>query len=204
MSVISKLAHSLGRRDEVPNQLLAKEIVKNNDKAAVKELVDHLYHKSKDIQNDCIKVIYEVGADKPELIAGYAHQFIELLSHKNNRLQWGAMTAIYTIVSECPAIIYEALPQIIAASNKGSVITKDNAIKILVKLCGVQAYTENAFLLLNEQLLTNQLAMYAELALPVIDQHNKELFTRTLMLRLGDIEKDSLRKRIEKVIKKVR
>ena len=49
MSVIGKLASSLGRRDEVPNQELAKQLVKKKDKAAVKELLDNMDNKNKNI-----------------------------------------------------------------------------------------------------------------------------------------------------------
>ena len=93
MNVIDKLASSLNRRDEVPNQELAKQIAVKKDKKAVAELIEYLNNKSKDIQNDCIKV-YEVGEISSALIANYANNFIELLNHKNNRLQWGAMTVI--------------------------------------------------------------------------------------------------------------
>ena len=37
MSIIEKLATSLNRRDEIPNQELAREILKTNDKKAIKE-----------------------------------------------------------------------------------------------------------------------------------------------------------------------
>ena len=76
MSVISKLASSLNRRDEIPNQELAKQIAAKKDKNAVQELVDHLNNKSKDIQNDCIKVLYEIGAINPALIASYSKEFL--------------------------------------------------------------------------------------------------------------------------------
>jgi hypothetical protein len=88
MSVTQKLATSLGRRDEVPNQELARDVAAREDKAAIKELVENLSHKSKDIQNDCIKVLYEVGYEKPKLIAPYLKDFLALLGSKNNRLQW--------------------------------------------------------------------------------------------------------------------
>ena len=39
MTILNKLACSLGRRDEVPNQELAEQIVAANDAAAVKELI---------------------------------------------------------------------------------------------------------------------------------------------------------------------
>ena len=86
MSIIGKLASSLNRRDEVPNQELAKLIVYKNDKKAVKELVENLNNKGKAIQNDCIKVLYEIGERKPTMVGNYAKEFITLLDSKNNRL----------------------------------------------------------------------------------------------------------------------
>jgi len=204
-SVIGKLASSLNRRDEVPNQELAAQIAKNKDADAVKILIENLQHKSKDIQNDCIKVLYETGEKSPGLIAEFARDFIVLLGHKNNRLQWGAMTALSTIVNENPKIIYDHLPQLIGASDSGSVITKDNLVKILVSLCGQKKYAEKVFPLLNEELLksaANQLPMYAENAVPVINETNRKLFIKTLQSRLDSVEKDSKKKRIEKVIRK--
>ena len=44
--------------------------------------------------------------------------------------------------------------------------------------------------------------MYAELAIPVINVFNKDVFVKALTSRLNDIEKDTKRKRVEKVIKK--
>lgn len=206
MSILNQLATSLNRRDEVPNQELAKEIAAKNDSKAVKELVDNLSNKSKDIQHDCIKVLYEIGESKPALIAGYAKDFVALLTHKNNRLQWGAMHALDAITSENPKEIYSSLTKIIAAADNGSVITKDHAVNILIKLCSFKQYADNTFSLLIEQLLnslTNQLPMYAERAMPIINEKNKTLFIKTLAARLDDIEKDTKRKRVEKVIKKV-
>ncbi|MEM7086202.1 MAG: hypothetical protein AAF489_08480 [Bacteroidota bacterium] len=204
MSIIAKLASSLHRKDEVPNQELAKDIVLSKNKKAVKELVENLSN-TKAIQNDCIKVLYEIGAQEPKLIADYIAEFVEQLHSKNNRLQWGAMTALGTITKERPKEIYALLPTILEAADKGSVITKDQAVHILIGLCATKNYSDNAFTLLIEQLLkspTNQLPMYAERAIPVVNEKNKTLFINTLTSRLGDIEKETKRKRIEKVIKK--
>jgi hypothetical protein len=140
------------------------------------------------------------------LIAGYAPVFFSLLTSNNNRLQWGAMEALDNITSEDPGLIYENLPAILSASDKGSVITRDHAVNILIKLAAIKQYSGDAFSLLTEQLLncpTNQLAMYAERAMPVINDKNKKKFIDTLTSRLKDIQKDTLRKRIEKVIKKL-
>lgn len=206
MSVINKLASSLDRRDETPNQELAAEIAANNDKRSVQELVNNLNNKSKDIQSDCIKVLYEIGTLKPALIAGHVNSFIELLGNKNNRLQWGAMTALNTITNEKPDVVYKALPTIIAVADKGSVITNDHCVGILIKLAAVKKYAEDAFQLLLERLKicpTNQLPMYAENALPVINEKNNAVFIDTLTARLSEIEKETKRARVEKVIKKL-
>ena len=206
MSVIDKLASSLKRRDEIPNQELANHIIEKNDKSGVKDLVANLWNKNKDIQNDCIKVLYEIGERKPALITEYAKDFIALLDQKNNRLQWGAMTAINTITLQNPRVVYSALPKIIAAAENGSVITRDYTVNILIKLCAVKEYSNNAFSLLSQQLLsspTNQLPMYAERAIPIINDKNKLQFIRILTSRLPDIEKDTKRKRVEKIIKKL-
>ena len=206
MSIIKKLASSLNRKDEVPNQELAKEIIHSKNKNAIKELVENLSSK-KEIQNDCIKVLYEIGEQEPKLIADYVNVFVEKLNSKNNRLQWGAMIALGTITNERSKEIYGMLPTILDAADKGSVITKDHAVNVLIKLCLSEEYSDDSFTFLIEQLLkssTNQLPMYAERAIPVIlNEKRKKLFTQTLLTRLDDVEKESKRKRIEKVLRKI-
>jgi hypothetical protein len=206
MTVIAKLATSLNRRDEGPNQKLAKQIADTNDKNAIKELIENLDNKNKRIQGDCIKVLYEIGELKPKLISGYAKEFVALLDNKNNRLQWGAMTALHSITSEDPKTIYSALPKIIDVADSGSVITNDHCVGILIKFCAVRQYANDAFSLLNQRLMVcpaNQLPMYAENALPIINDKNKATFVKTLTSRLREIEKETKRLRVEKVIKKV-
>jgi hypothetical protein len=206
MSVIERLASSLGRRDEIPNQELAAEIAETNDKNAVKELIENLAGKNKNIRHDCIKTLYEIGYLKPALIAEYHATFLSLIDDKDNRMQWGAMTALSSIISEKPKEIFASLGNIIDAADKGSVITRDHCVKILVGLSSNASFAGKTFPLLNEQLMTcpvNQLPMYSEYALPVITAENKEKFIKTLAARFDDIEKDSARKRLEKVIKKL-
>jgi hypothetical protein len=172
----------------------------------VKELVDLLLHKKKDFQGDAIKTLYEIGYQKPSLIAPYAADFIGLLESKNNRLQWGAMTALNTIITEKPEEIYAALPQLAAVTDAGSVITRDNYVGILIGLLYLKKYEDDAFALLNEQLLgcpSNQLPMYAEKALPFVPESHKATFIQSLSSRLDDFEKESKRKRVEQVLKKL-
>ena len=206
MNVIDKLACSLGQRSEVPNIELAGEIVKKKDKKAVTVLIGLLSQKNKDIQNDAVKVLYEIGETDPGLISAYLKNFLDLLDHKNNRLQWGAMTAINSIVPEDPDAVYRSLPRIIEAADKGSVITKDNAVNILVRLGALKKYADDSLFLLSEQLkkaFINQLPMYAERMLPLITEKNKAAFIKILRSRIIEIEKESGRKRVEKLIKRI-
>jgi hypothetical protein len=82
MSVLSQLASSLGRRDEVPNQELARDLAAKKDKTGIREIVQNLWNKDKNIQADCIKVLYEIGSIEPKLISDYADEFVNLLRQK--------------------------------------------------------------------------------------------------------------------------
>jgi hypothetical protein len=206
MSILDKLATALERRDETPNIEVARQIAAKNDKGAVKELIENLSNKKKDIQHDCIKALYETAYIKPALISPFIKHFLDLLSSKNNRMQWGAMIALGAITKEDPSAIYKALPKIMDASGKGSVITKDHAYKILCRLCEEKTYSVKVFPLMIEHLLkspANQLPSYAEQTFPFITDKNKAVFLKTLSLRLKDMESDTKRKRVEKIIKKL-
>lgn len=65
MTIINKLATSLNRKDEAANQELANSIAEHENIEAVEELISHLNSTNKNIQSDCIKVLYEIGNHKP-------------------------------------------------------------------------------------------------------------------------------------------
>ncbi|MDQ1637273.1 MAG: hypothetical protein QOF62_612 [Pyrinomonadaceae bacterium] len=206
MSVLNKLATALNRRDEVPNQELAQEIVRTNDRAAVKELIENLGNKDKRLQSDCIKVLYEIGERRPALIASYHREFGKLLDSKNNRLVWGAMSALDSITLQKPKEIHGLLAKILAVADSGSVITRDHAVGILVKLGTLKQYADACLPLLLEQLLAcpnNQLPMYAEMSLPLVNDKNKAALQKVLIRRLGGLEKESQKKRVAKVLKRL-
>jgi hypothetical protein len=207
MSVLNKLASALGRRDEKPNQELAAALAKKKDTKAVKELVENLSNKSKEIRHDCIKTLYELGYLDPIQIAPYYKEFLALLNNKNNRMQWGAMTALSGLAQVNPKELLPHIGRIIDVANRGSVITRDHCVKILVAIGTDKKQTDKIFPLLREQLLqapTNQLPSYAEQTLPIITEKHKDAFIRALTSRLDDIEKESKRKRVEKVIAKLK
>jgi len=206
MNIEQKLSTSLNRRDEEPNIELARRIVETNNIKAIEELFEIVNGNNKNLQNDSIKVIYEIGAMNPMLISTYSTYLLKLLESKNNRLQWGAMTALSTITKEKPDLIFAAMPQIISVADKGSVITNDQCVEILIKLCSLKKYCKQAFPSLIKRIEkspVNQLPMYAESTMAIIDETNKLPFITLLQKRLPEIEKESKRKRIEKLIKKL-
>ena len=206
-SILEQLASASGKREQDLNIVLAQQIAADKDKKAVKELVGGLEHKTKAIRYDCIKTLYEIAALTPGLLSSFAGTFTSLLNDKDNRMQWGAMTALSAMVSEIPEQLFGVLDQLIGVADKGSVITRDHLVRILAGLSLHKPYTATALPLLLEQILqapVNQAPSYAEQALPVITSEFKERLAQVLHTRLQDIEPESKRKRVEKVLKKLK
>ncbi|NDK57186.1 hypothetical protein [Pontibacter fetidus] len=206
MQIIDKLATSLNCRNEEPNKQLAQTIADTNNKAAVKELVSLLHHANKNIQGDAIKVLQETGALKPELVAPYVAELLPLLQHKNNRMVWGTMAALSALAPAAPTILYNNLGTILDAAAKGSVITKDHTIKILVILAATPAYTQDCIALLLDQLKdapVNQLPTYAESTVTIITPTYKPEMLRILMQRLPDVTTETKHRRLTRLIQKL-
>lgn len=206
MTVLHLLATALNRRDETPNCELARTIVGTKDVGAVKELVENLSNKDKGLQADCIKVLYEIGASEPALIASYYREFGKLLESNNNRLVWGAMTALDSIALKEPKGVYSLLPRIVDIAETGSVISRDHAVGILTKLGTLKQYTDKCVSLLLKQLVAcpgNQFPMYAEMCEQVVTDKNRKALERVIADRLQRLEKESQKKRIMKVLKRI-
>jgi hypothetical protein len=134
MSVLNKIAYLQQRRDEVPNQQLAHELVEAQDKQGIQEIAENLWNKDVNIQSDCIKVLYEIGYLAPQLIAAYANDFVRLLRSRNNRLVWGAMLALSTVAQVAAHALYPHVPEIQKAMRCGSVITIDAGVLTLATI----------------------------------------------------------------------
>ncbi|MGJ1205103.1 hypothetical protein [Sphingobacterium lactis] len=202
----TRLASTLGRRDEEPNIILAREIVQSNDQQSIADLIQLIQSKHKELQNDSIKVLYEIGELQPALLQPYIAEFLLGLKSKNNRLQWGSMTALRTISAVYGKEIFCYIPELSLAVADGSVITRDNFIGILNNLFTFPEHRDIIFPLLLEQLQhcpSNQLPMYAEAVLPKIDKNEAPSLRSLLAQRLDEFDKESKRKRLERVIKKL-
>ena len=207
MKALDLIASSLHRRDDEPNKRLAQQIAQTHAVDWVKELVANLHNPDKNLQSDCIKVLYEIGElGSADLIAPYTKEFINLLSSKNNRMVWGAMSALDTIAPVNPAEVFSFLSQIVSALDKGSVITKDHGVGILATLSGIDEYAEVATPLLYEQLrvcVAKQLPQYAEKAAKVVTEENRELLISIIYERFEEVETDTRKKRLTKLLKHI-
>jgi hypothetical protein len=205
MTVLDKLSGAMDRRDEAPNVALAGDIAARHDLAAVAELSGAVRSGPTRQANDAIKVLYEIGARNPELIAAQCPVFLEALHSANNRQVWGAMTALDSVAERRAEALVVELPAIIAAADKGSVIAKDHCNSILVKLARA-GYGAKAVPILVERLKTaapNQFPTYAEEIAPVLTPEAKPGFLAVLKDRLAKIGQESKRKRVEKLMAKL-
>ncbi|MBP1665847.1 MAG: hypothetical protein H6Q23_707 [Bacteroidetes bacterium] len=206
MSVINLLSSSQGQKGNEANIVLAKEISASNNKGAVRELVENLSNKNKNIQSDCIKTLYEIGYIKPELMADYHGEFIKLLTSKNNRLVWGGMIALSTITDLKHAEIFDSLNIIMDTVNRGSVITIDAGVEILARLNKHAKYVNVTEPLLMEQLWKcpiKQLPMYIEKSIASIRKEGKEIYLTLIERRKKDCDNDSQAKRLEKSFRQI-
>lgn len=204
MPVLQHIAHFQNRRDEVPNQELARRLAAKKDRAGIREIAQNLYNKDKDIQADCVKVLYEVGYVDPSLVAEYAEDFVKLLRSKNNRMVWGGMIALGTVAALKPDVVLAHLEEIKHALSAGSVITVDNAVQTLARAASRgDKFSRAMFPLLLQHLKScrpKEVPQHSEKVLAAVNAGNKSKFLAVLDERLGDVSGSGLA-RVKKVIK---
>ncbi len=207
MGVINLLVSQQGLRGSEANIALARQIADTDNKKAIKELVENLSNKDKRIQSDCIKVLYETGYIKPELIASYATDFIGLLKSKNNRLVWGAMIALADIAELNHEEVFASLDAVYETIQNGSVITIDAGIELLAKLNRFHPYSGKTEPMLIEQLWKcpiKQLPQYIEKSLISVNNKNKEIFVNIIEKRKPECTAESQIKRLDRTLKQMK
>jgi hypothetical protein len=201
-----RLASASGRRDEAPNIALAEELYRDHSPAGIAFVADILETGNREKQSDAIKVLYDIGARDPHLIVPHTQCFLKHIRSRNNRLVWGALTALAEICEIEPGSIGANLDAILAAADSGSVIAKDQAIQILITLKSDPDYAQTATGHLFERLQSaalNQLPMYAERVSAALQPADRQRFLSILIDRISDDMPESKRKRLQKVIVKV-
>ena len=198
------LACKLGRNDEAPNIELAEKLCGSMNKNGIREIVHGMKSNDQAVANDCIKVLHEIGQRKPTLIAEYADDFLTALSSKNNRIIWGSMQALASITPWAPDVIYRRLPEVLAAYEKGSVITIDHSISVFAHLCNANdSYRTHIFPILLAHLAkcrSKEIPQHAERMAVCIDSANKKAFIKALESRLHELS-ETQNRRVMKLMK---
>ena len=213
MNILNRLAHFQNRRDEEPNLILARELAEARDTAGIREIAENLWNENAEVQSDCIKVLYEIGASEPGLIAGYAGEFLKLLGSKNNRLVWGGMTALAAalapdavagVAEVSAAELFKSWQTIREAVETGSVITADQGILALARIAATDAARRKAiFPYLLKHLAAcrpKHVPQRAEKIAPAADASNRAAFVAALEKRMGELSAAQAA-RVKKVIK---
>jgi hypothetical protein len=184
MPVLNKIAFYQDRRDEVPNQEVARTLAQTRNAADIREIAENLWNKEPNIQSDCLKVLYELGYLAPDLIAEYVEDFLKLLKHRNNRMVWGGMIALSTIASLQADKIFPHVELIKKTMEAGSIITNDAGIKTLTEIAARKdEYRASIMPYLLERLANSRpvdAARYAENILIAISTADKGKFIKIL------------------------
>ncbi len=208
MNVIDRLSCQQDRRDQKPNIELGKDIAKQRDLAAINEIRSLLNdeHTSIEILADLVKTLESVGESAPELIADLYPEMRKFLDHRKNHLVWRAMCVLSLIGPLNRKKVFQDLGIILKTMDKGSVITRDHGMNLLIDLYTEEAYKNDITPLIEEQLLKapdNQLGQYTEKWMRVIATSETENLLGILNGRLPELTHESHKKRIEKNIRKL-
>lgn len=203
MAVIDRLACMLGRRDEVPNQELASDLVRRKDRKGIREIAENLRNPDRNIASDCIKVLYEVGEREPSLASQYAGEFLALLGSTNNRMVWGAVSGIASIAHLAADELFPHHEEIVRAVECGSVITQDKGIAALAVIAAAAPRYRKAivpFLLRHlDTCRPKDIPQHSEKSLVAVDRTTRAQFVAILNKRFDSLTPPQ-QKRVAKVI----
>ncbi len=205
-SVITKISFYQNIRDEVPNQELARQLAESRNITGIQEIAAYLWDKNKNVQSDCLKVLYEIGYLAPELIADHVHDFLKLIHSKNNRLVWGAMIGLASVADLRPDIVWAQIDDVIQAVETGSVITVVWGVRALAKVAATGRERRERILPflfhLLETCIPRDVPLHAESMLRAVDTDCRGQFLSILDKRRTELT-SSQQTRLKKVLKQL-
>ena len=205
MSILKKIAYFQNRRDEKLNQKLAKELAEMKDNKGIQEIAENLWNENKNIQSDCLKVLYEIGYISPELIVDYVNDFLKLLKSKNNRTVWGALIALATLADKKSEAVWKNIDDVIDVRDHGSHITVVWGLKTLaIVLSKNKKYHNKIFPILLKHLkecIPRDVPKYTENIIFAIDEKDKNDLLSIITQRKHELKPSQLTK-IRRTLKK--
>jgi hypothetical protein len=205
MSIIPELSSQQGRKDDEPNKILGTKLVESRDLDGIKEVAANLSNPSRNIQIDCLGVMERVGLLTPELIEDYLDELITLAFSNDNRLVWQSLIIIAMIAEKKADQLITHLDQIKGLYDKGTVITRDNVIKILARIGAAKPdYARQVYPFLIEQLRicrSKSIPQYGESIQVMINSENQDVYLSVLRKRIHELT-PAQQKRVDKILKK--
>ncbi len=207
MSIADHLAYSLERKDQEPNKRLANQLVANDDRAGVHEIVDLFdEHRPRRLLMDAMLTLAYIAETKPELIIPHTDFLLSKLKDPIERVGWGSMIALAHITPLVAEKLYKELPKVLDAMERQSVVGRDHGFKVLVKLYQVDEYANDLIHIIVEQISnapSNQLGQYAERAMTALRANHKKLLIEALEMRREELTNEYHIRRIDKNLKKL-
>jgi hypothetical protein len=196
-----------GRGDDLAIVALAERATAGKGGAGADDLVvaaaAGLGSRDKRTRSGCVKLLYEIGFRRPEFVAGLAETFVALLGDPDNRMVWGAMSALQAIAASRPDFLFERRAAILEAVRRGSVITRDRGISALGMVAASKPSRRAALfpelLGLLEECRPGDLPKYAESLKPAVGRAEAGELRRVVERRLPELD-PAPRKRAEKLL----
>jgi hypothetical protein len=204
--ILHRLSSARGERKQSSNKALATEVASASDAEAVAELVGLLAAPDKSIRTDAIKVLGEIAGQNASLLVDHASVIGTLLASASGVLLWEGLTVLDGIANVDPDPIRPFQETVIAATGSESVIARDKAVRILVKLATGQSYQAIMPALLDvlRTAPVNQLPTYAEWICGIVRESDGEPATEILERRLASIDQPAKVRRVQKAIRSIK
>ena len=141
---------------------------------------------------------------EPGLIQDYVTDFIELTFSRDNRLIWTAMIDLALIADRRPNEIFERYDDLVKVIDRGSVITRDNGIKVLARVAATGMEYNTAIMpYLLRQLQgcrPKSVPQYAESIRVAVSSDNREQYLGILHERIDELS-TAQQRRVKKLLR---
>jgi hypothetical protein len=136
--VLSRLAVSVGRYDEMPNLELAADIVFADDADAVSVLVAVIERNDDVHAPDAARVIAEVGTRAPDLLLAHADRLVDLIDPSRHEMLAFTMVALSPVAARYAETLWPARDLFwatLADLNQPAELAQGGAVRLLSAMC---------------------------------------------------------------------
>ncbi len=136
--LLSRLAVSVGRYDEMPNLELAADIVFADDTDAVSVLITVIERHDDLHASDASRVIAEVGTRAPDLLLAHADRLVEMIDAGNAMMRPYTMMALSPVAGKYAELLWPSRDLFWAALsdlNQSADLAAAGAVKLLAAMC---------------------------------------------------------------------